>query len=62
MLCRSEDYERIFFFLISAKCYSGKGLLEEQVFNTDETGLFYKNRANLHRASRISVDQILTSI
>lgn len=59
MLCRSGDYERIFFFLISAKCYSGKGLLEEQVFNTDETGL---NRANLNRASRISVDQILTSI
>ena len=57
-----ETMKGFFFFLISDKCYSGKGLLEEQVFNTDEAGLFYKNRANLQRASRISVDQILTSI
>lgn len=30
-------------FKISAKCYTGKGCLGEQISNADDTNLFYKD-------------------
>lgn len=44
---------------IPTKCYTGRGLLEEQVSSVDETGLVYKadsKRAYVMHANGIFVD------